>query len=69
MTNVPAMNTYTSVVIYETVHIALILAALNVLDMMAMDIMNAYITAPCKKKSEPCLVLNFEKTKATKSLQ
>ncbi len=50
MTNVPAMYTYGSVVTFETVHIALMLAALNSLEVMAADIMNAYITALCKEK-------------------
>ncbi len=50
MTNVPATFTYTSVVMHETVGIALMLAALNLLEVMAADIMNTYITAPCKEK-------------------
>ncbi len=45
MTNVPATYTYTSAVMHETVHIALMLAALNLLEVMAADITNAYITA------------------------
>ncbi len=50
MTNVPAMYTYASVVTCETVHIALMLAALKSLKVMAANIMNTYITAPCKEK-------------------
>ncbi len=37
-----------SVIIHENVSIGLVLEALNSIDMMAADIMNAYITAPFK---------------------
>ncbi len=50
MTNVPATYTYTSVIMCETVCIALMLAALNLLEVMAANIMNAYITAQCKSE-------------------
>ncbi len=50
MTNVPATYTCVSVVTCETVHIALMLAALNLLEVMMADIMNTYITALCKEK-------------------
>ncbi len=53
LTNVPATYTYASVVTHETVRIPLMLAALNLLDMIAADIMNAYITALCKEKIWP----------------
>jgi hypothetical protein len=49
-TAVPATITYASVVSRETVHIALMLAALNDLQVKAGDVLNAYITAPCKEK-------------------
>jgi hypothetical protein len=45
MTETPALNTYASVVSHESVHIALILAALN-----TADIKNAYLTAPVMEK-------------------
>ncbi len=48
MTNVPTMYINASFVMRETVCIALMLAVLNLVDMMATDIMNAYITALCK---------------------
>ncbi len=50
MTIVPATNMHASVVTRETVSIALMLAALNLLEVMETDIMNAYITALCKEK-------------------
>ena len=50
MTDPPASMNYSSVVWRETVRIALLLAALNVLDVCAADIGNAYLNAPCKEK-------------------
>ena len=49
-TEAPATITYASVVSRETVRIALMLAALNDLQVKAGDVLNAYITAPCKEK-------------------
>ncbi len=49
-TEAPATITYASVVSCETVRIALMLAALNDLQVRASDILNAYITAPVKEK-------------------
>ena len=46
MTEAPATITYASVVSRETVHIALMLAALNDLQVKVGDVLNAYITAP-----------------------
>ncbi len=68
MTIVPATFTYVSVVTHETVCISLLLAALNLLEVMTADSMSADITAPCKEKYETCLVLSLEKTKARKPL-
>ncbi len=45
MTYVPAMLTYSRVVTCETVCITLMLAALNLLEVMTADIMKAYFTA------------------------
>ncbi len=42
MTEVPAMMTYASVVARDTVRIALLLAALNDLDMKVGNVLNAY---------------------------
>ena len=50
MTEPPSSLTYSSVVSRETVRIALTIAALNDLDIMAADIGNAYLNAPCREK-------------------
>jgi hypothetical protein len=50
MTKAPATITYASVVFRETVCIALLLAALNDLNVKVGDALNAYITAPITKK-------------------
>ncbi len=68
MTNVLATYTYASIVTCETVHIALMLAALNLLEVMAADIMNAYITAPCKEKIWTTLGSEFGKDKGKKAI-
>ena len=46
MTKAPPTITYASVVSHETVHIALLMAALNDLNVKVGDVLNAYITAP-----------------------
>ena len=50
MTDTPASLTYSSVVSRESVRIALLLAALNGLDVKTCDIGNAYLNAPCREK-------------------
>jgi hypothetical protein len=50
MTEPPASITYSSVVSQESVQIALLLAALNGLDVRCADIQNAYLHAPCWEK-------------------
>ncbi len=50
MTKAPATITYASVVSRETVHIALLMAALNDLNVKVGDVFNAYITAPITEK-------------------
>eukprot|EP00804_Cyclotella_cryptica_P002923 CCRYP_013282-RB/>CCRYP_013282-RB protein AED:0.39 eAED:0.39 QI:0/-1/0/1/-1/1/1/0/114 len=50
VTDVPPTITYSSVVGWETVRIALTLAALNDLEVKVADIMNAYVTAPTEEK-------------------
>jgi hypothetical protein len=50
MTEAPATLTYASVVSRESVRIALMLAALNDLEVKAADIENAYLTAPVSEK-------------------
>ena len=49
MATTPAAVTYASVVLRETVCIALTLAALNDLEVKCGDVLNAYITAPVKE--------------------
>ena len=49
-TETPATLTYSSVVSRDSVRIALLIAALNDLDILACDIQNAYLTAPCREK-------------------
>ena len=46
----PPTLTYASVVLRQSVHIALMLAALNYLEVKISDIQNAYLTAPCLEK-------------------
>jgi hypothetical protein len=50
MTKAPATITYASVVSRETIRIALLMAALNDLNVKVGDVLNAYITAPITKK-------------------
>ena len=50
MTETPATLTYLSVVLRDSVQIALIIAALNDLQVMACDIQNAYLMADCQEK-------------------
>ena len=50
MTETPATLTYLSVVLCDSVRIALTLAALNDLEEMLCDIQNAYLMADCREK-------------------
>jgi hypothetical protein len=50
MTKAPATITYASVVSRETIHIALLMAALNDLNVKVGGVLNAYITAPITEK-------------------
>jgi hypothetical protein len=50
MTEPPASITYSSVVSRDSVRLAFLLAALNDLDIMACDIGNAYLNAPCRER-------------------
>ncbi len=50
MTKAPATIPYASVVSCETVRIALLMAALNDLNVKVGDVLNAYITAPITEK-------------------
>eukprot|EP00956_Cyclotella_meneghiniana_P018312 scaffold30420_cov55-Cyclotella_meneghiniana.AAC.1 len=68
MTKAPATLTYASVVSRETVRIALLLAALNDIDIWAADVMNAYITAPCREKIWTTLGREFGKDFGRKAI-
>ncbi|KAL7488248.1 hypothetical protein ACHAW6_013826 [Cyclotella cf. meneghiniana] len=50
MTKAPAILTYARIVSQETVCISLLVTALKDIDIWATDVLNAYITAPCRKK-------------------
>ena len=50
MTGLPSSSTYSSVVTWENVHIAFLIAGLNDLDVLACDIGNTYLNAPCQEK-------------------
>jgi hypothetical protein len=49
-TDPPKVLTYSSVVLRESVHIAMLVAGLNELDIRMADIGNAYLTAPTTEK-------------------
>ena len=49
-TEEPSSITYSSVVSRDRVHIAFLVAELNDLDVMAYDVGNAYLNAPCRGK-------------------
>jgi hypothetical protein len=51
MTGAPMIMTYAGMVSHEIICIALTLAALNVLEVKAANILNAYISAPIKEKA------------------
>ncbi len=53
-TKAPATITYASVVSWETMRLALTIAALNDLEVKVGDFLNAYITAPVKEKGLDC---------------
>jgi hypothetical protein len=50
MTKAPTTITYASVVSRQTICIALLMAALNDLNVKVGDVLNVYITAPITKK-------------------
>ncbi len=50
MTEPPSSITYASVVLRDSIRIALTMAALNDLQVKAGDMQNAYLTAPCREK-------------------
>ena len=50
MTEAPASMTYSSVVSRDSVRLAFLIAALNDIDIMSIDLENAFIQAPCREK-------------------
>jgi hypothetical protein len=50
MTEAPAALTYSSVVSRDSVRLAFLIAELNDLDVLACDVGNAYLNAPCREK-------------------
>ncbi len=66
MIDVLATLTYANIIMHKTIHIALTLADLNLLDVMAADIMNAYITDPCMEKIGTVLGSELGKVKGKK---
>ena len=50
LTDTPASITYSSVVSRDSVRLAFLMAALNDIDIMACDVGNAYLNAPCREK-------------------
>ena len=50
LTETPASITYSSVVSRDSVRLAFLIAALNDLDVIACDVGNAYLNAPCREK-------------------
>jgi hypothetical protein len=68
MTEAPATLTYASVVSRESVWIALMLAALNNLEVKATDIENAYLTAPVTEKIWTTLGADFGTNSGKKAI-
>jgi hypothetical protein len=50
MTETPTSITYSSVVSGDSMQIAFLIAALNDIEIMACDIGNAYLIAPCREQ-------------------
>ena len=50
MTDTPVALCYSSVVSRDSTRIAFLVAALNNLDILACDISNAYLNAPCQER-------------------
>ena len=49
-TEPPASDTYSSVASKESVRLAFLLSELNGIDLVTVDITNAYVNAPCREK-------------------
>jgi hypothetical protein len=63
MTDAPLLITYASVVLRKSVCIALLIAALNDLEVAGGDVQGAYLNAPCREKVNticgPCILLKL----------
>ena len=57
MTEPPASITYSSVVSCDSMRLAFLLAALNDLDIIACNIGNAYLNAPCRENIRKCYIV------------
>jgi hypothetical protein len=49
-TEAPTLLTYSSVMSWDSIRIAFLIAALNDIDIMSCDLENAYLNAPCREK-------------------
>jgi hypothetical protein len=59
ITDPPASITYSSVVAHDSVHLAFLIAALSDFDILSVDIGNAYLNAPTKKKVHTTCSMEF----------
>ena len=64
----PAVVTYLSVVLRETVRISLTIAALNDLEVKSSNVMNAFLTTPCAQKIWTTLGLELEYNMGKKAI-
>ena len=49
-TEAPASMTYSSVVLRDSIRLAFLIAALNDIDILSVNLENAFIQAPCREK-------------------
>ena len=68
ITDTPKCMTYSSVVRRETVRIALTIATLNNLQVKVGDVMNAYVTAPCRENIWTVLGKEFGANQGKKAI-
>ena len=68
MTDTPAAIMYDSFVSRESVRLALMLAALNAIEMKCGDVMNAYITSPITEKVWTILGTEFGADQGKKAI-
>ena len=51
-TEAPGLITYSSVVTRDSIRLAFLIAGLNDLKVLAADVTNAYLNAPCREKMQ-----------------